>query len=150
MSILKTAMLALSFALLFGGTAAAGEKYYDPATGEQVYTAQGDCVPGEVRDGKKCTCQKKHGQYFNCALRATGVAPPASWRNCFFDPYVQHHQACLAYGQQGNAGYSGNYYNQGSGYQPSGSPFRTFSVPSTRYYCSGRPGDRRCDYLPSR
>lgn len=149
MSALKTAMLTLSLTLLFGGAAVAGDKYYDPATGEQVYTVQGDCVPNEVRDGKKCTCQKKRGQYLNCAFRAVGVAPATTWWNCFSNPYVQYHQECLANGQQ--AGYAGNY-NQG-GYQRPGSPFYTSSPPSapgysSTYYCSGRRGDRRCDQMP--
>lgn len=152
MSILKTAMLAISLSLLFGGSAMAGDKFYDPATGEQVYTAQGDCVPGEDFGGQKCTCQKKRGQYFNCAFRAVGAAPTNTWWNCFSNPYVQYHQECLAYGQQGNAGYSGNHYNQG-GYQRPGSPFYTSSPPSapgysSTYYCSGRRGDRRCDQMP--
>ena len=151
MSILKTAMLAISLGLLFGGTAVAGDKFYDPATGEQVYTAQGDCVPGEDFGGQKCVCQKKKGQYINCAFRAVGVAPATPWRDCFFNPYVQYHQACLAYGQQGGAGYVENY-NQGGGYQRPGSPFWTSTAPAapgygSSYYCSGRQGDTRCDYM---
>lgn len=151
MSVLNNILVGTMLSLVLGLVPAfAGDRYYNPATGEQVYTAQGDCTPGEDFGGQVCVCQKKHGQYINCAFRAVGVAPATPWRDCFFNPYVSYHQECLANGQgQASASYQ-NGYTQG--YQRPGSPFWAAGRPapgySSTYYCSGRRGDTRCDRMP--
>lgn len=150
MSALKKIVTGTVLSLVLGVPVAfADDQYYNPATGEQVYVAEGDCTPGEDFGGQVCVCRKKRGQYINCAFRAVGVAPATPWRDCFFNPYVQYHQECLAYGQ--GVTYQ-NGYSQG--YQRPGSPFWTSGRPapgySSTYRCTGRPGDQNCDRMPAR
>lgn len=128
---------------------------YPPAENDGWYTSSDVPVSapkpacGKMPKGGDYTPKFKmrNGVFVECAWSYVGPKK-GYWAGVQECALAQDYNACLAYGP-GYAGYSGNY-NQGGGYQRPSSPFRTFSVPSTRYYCSGRAGDRRCDDMPAR